>query len=61
LGVRSGTPDLIIIKAGRAYGLELKAPGGTLTPSQIAAHSLLISAGAMVATADKIDAALPAA
>jgi hypothetical protein len=57
-GVVAGVPDIVAIKDGRTYGLELKAPGGRLSPSQIAAHSLLISAGAMVAVADNIDAAL---
>jgi hypothetical protein len=57
LGVTAGVPDIIIIRDSRTYGLELKAKGGKLTP-QIAAHSLLVSAGAMVAVADNIDAAL---
>jgi hypothetical protein len=58
MGTMAGVPDLIIIKDGRAYGLELKAPGRKLTPTQIAAHSLLISAGAMVTVADTLDAAI---
>ena len=34
LGVQPGTPDLIIIYAGRTYGLELKADGGRLSDTQ---------------------------
>jgi hypothetical protein len=34
LGVRAGTPDLIVFSAGRAFGLELKAPKGRVLPSQ---------------------------
>lgn len=34
LGVRAGAPDLIVFSAGRAFGLELKAPKGRVLPSQ---------------------------
>jgi hypothetical protein len=51
LGVRAGIPDIIAIKNGRAYGLELKAPGGRLTATQRDAHVALAAAGATVATA----------
>ena len=35
LGVVAGVPDLIIFgPGGRAYCLEVKAPGGTLQPTQ---------------------------
>jgi VRR-NUC domain len=58
LGVRSGVPDVIAIKAGRAYALELKAPGGQITATQRAAHAALRAAGAAVAVADGLDAAI---
>jgi hypothetical protein len=58
MGVVAGTPDLIIIKDGRTYGLELKVPGGRLTDAQKTAHEALRAAGAEVATADSLDAAL---
>ena len=58
LGVTAGVPDIIAIKDGRTYGLELKAENGKLSPAQIVAHSLLISAGAQVAVADNLDDAL---
>jgi hypothetical protein len=58
LGVRAGVPDLCCIRDGRAFFLELKSAGGRLSPAQIATHSLLVSAGAMVATVDSLDDAL---
>jgi hypothetical protein len=32
LGVRAGVPDVIAVKDGRTYALELKPPGGRLNP-----------------------------
>jgi VRR-NUC domain len=58
MGTMPGIPDIVAIKDGRTYGLELKAPGGRLTDSQKAAHEQLRAAGAEVAVADNIDAAL---
>src|SRR5262245_58911210 len=58
LGVRPGVPDLILIHSGRAYGLELKADGGRLTPVQATAHVLMRAAGAKVEVAVGIDAAI---
>jgi hypothetical protein len=49
MGVRAGVPDIIAIKGGRCYALELKAPGGRLTPVQRDAHAALAAAGAAVA------------
>ena len=34
LGVRAGVPDVIAIKDGRTYALELKAEGGRLSEAQ---------------------------
>jgi hypothetical protein len=58
MGVRAGVPDIIAISGGRCYALELKAPGGHLTPVQRDAHAALAAAGAEVAVATGIDAAL---
>ena len=58
LCVRAGVPDVIAIRAGRAYALELKRPGGRLTAAQNAAHAALRSAGAEVAVTYGIDAAI---
>jgi hypothetical protein len=57
-GVRPGTPDLILIKEGKSFALELKATGGRLSPAQHEAHDELRRAGAEVATAVGIDDAI---
>lgn len=48
-GVKAGIHDLLFLWGG-IYGLELKKPGGTLSPAQIAMHPQLLAAG-MVASA----------
>jgi hypothetical protein len=58
MGVRAGVPDIIAIKGGRCYALELKAAGGRLTPVQRDAHAALVAAGAAVAVAYGLDDAL---
>jgi hypothetical protein len=58
LGVRAGVPDVVAVKDGRAYALEIKRPGGRLTAAQNAAHAGLRAAGAEVAVAYGIDAAI---
>jgi hypothetical protein len=60
LGVRAGSPDLLIIRAGQPLPLflELKAPGRNLSPAQTECHDALRRAGATVETADNIDTAL---
>jgi VRR-NUC domain len=58
LGVKAGVPDVIAIKGGHTYALELKAPGGRLSDSQKDAHEQLRDAGAEVAVADNLDDAL---
>jgi hypothetical protein len=58
LGVRAGVPDIIAVRDGRAYGLELKAPGERLTAVQRDAHAALSEAGAPVEVACGLDDAL---
>jgi hypothetical protein len=48
-GVVAGVPDLIVLWAGRAFGLEVKAEKGTLSAKQVAAHAAMRRAGAPVA------------
>jgi hypothetical protein len=57
-GVTPGIPDLIGIRDGRAFLLELKAEGGRLSDAQRLAHEELRAAGAEVATATGLDEAL---
>jgi VRR-NUC domain len=58
LGVQPGAPDLLIVRAGQALFIELKAPGRKLSPLQVECHEALRRAGAAVETADNIDQAL---
>jgi hypothetical protein len=57
-GIKRGVPDLILIKSGRTFGLELKAPNGRLSAAQEAAHEEMRAAGAEVAVAVGVDQAL---
>lgn len=58
LGVISGVPDIIVLKGGKVYGLELKATGGRLQPSQRLTLAAMQEAGAEVAVAKSLDEAL---
>jgi hypothetical protein len=58
LGVRAGTPDLIIVHRGKTYALELKAAGNRPTKIQEDAQAAMRAAGAEVATAIGLNAAL---
>jgi hypothetical protein len=58
LGVVAGIPDLLIIHAGRIYGLELKTKHGRLSGNQIEIQDRMRAAGAIIATAIELDAAL---
>jgi hypothetical protein len=50
--------DLILIKGGKTFGLELKAGNGRVGPAQQSAHEEMRAAGAEVAVAIGIDDAL---
>jgi hypothetical protein len=58
LGAAAGIPDVIAIRNGEVFGLELKALGGRLSLAQTECHKRLRAAGAKVATACGIDDAL---
>lgn len=58
MGVKAGWPDLLIVKGGRLHGLELKTETGRVNPAQVAAHEALRAAGAEIAIAYGLDAAL---
>ncbi len=58
LGVVAGTPDVIVLKGGATYALELKAEGGRLSETQRATHAAMIAAGAVVGVAHGIDQAI---
>lgn len=58
MGTKPGVPDLILVKDGHFYGLELKREEGRLSPAQISAHQELAKAGATVAVAYGLDDAI---
>src|SRR5579864_4755429 len=58
LGVVAGVPDVFVVKGGAVFALELKAPGGRVSPSQVEAQEALRAGGATVATATGLDDAI---
>jgi hypothetical protein len=58
LGVVAGVPDLIFLKRGRMYALELKAAKGRPTALQSECHEAMRRCGAVVEIARSLDEAL---
>jgi hypothetical protein len=58
LGVTAGVPDVIAVKDGRTYALELKAVGGKLTPAQEQVLIKLRDAGATATHCHGLDEAI---
>lgn len=58
LGTKPGWPDLLLVSGGQLYGLELKRPGGRVSPAQTAAHAELAAAGATIGVAYGLDEAI---
>jgi hypothetical protein len=59
MGTANGVPDLLLIKDGRTYGLELKrALGGRLSADQRTTQAAMTAAGAICHTAHGLDEAL---
>lgn len=46
MGAKAGVPDILIVYAGRAIFIELKAPKGRVSPEQIQVRNELVMAGA---------------
>lgn len=57
-GVVSGMPDVIAIKGGATFALELKTNGGALSAAQRTCHEALRAAGATVGVSYGLDQAL---
>jgi hypothetical protein len=57
-GVIAGVPDLILVHAGRTYGLELKSDNGRSTDVQRSCHARMREAGAIVSTCRGVDEAI---
>ena len=58
MGVRPGVSDLVLIRDGMAFALELKAPGGRPTEHQLKFLSDFERAGGYTACAEGLDRAL---
>ena len=58
MGTKPGWPDLLLVREGRFYGLELKTSTGRISPVQARAHAELEHAGATIAVAHGLDAAI---
>jgi hypothetical protein len=58
LGTVAGVPDLVILHQGRTFGLELKVDGKKATARQLETHVAMRAAGAEVAVAVGLNAAL---
>lgn len=58
LGVVSGVPDVIAIREGRVFGLELKTDFGKASDEQLSALRAMQEAGAIVSVANGLNAAL---
>ena len=58
LGVRAGVADIIAVHAGKIYALELKAPGGRATESQLEFITDIGRAGGFTCVAEGLDHAI---
>jgi hypothetical protein len=58
MGTKPGVPDLLLVKDGKFFALELKVLGGRLSRAQVECHEDLRRAGAMVDVATGIDESL---
>jgi hypothetical protein len=57
-GVTAGVPDIIAIRSGEVFGLELKAAKGKLSPAQKDVQRRMRDAGSFVGNAKGLDEAL---
>lgn len=61
MGVQAGWPDLVVVAAApRQLFLEVKAPGGRVSPAQRDCHERLRALGWAVAVVHSVDEALDA-
>jgi hypothetical protein len=58
MGLRPGVADLVFVKAGRAYFLEMKKPGGRQSDSQKLFEADCLLAGSEYAIANSFDMAI---
>ena len=54
-GVVAGIPDIVLVRAGRLHGLELKSRAGRLSDAQVAYRDALLAAGGDYVVARTLD------
>ncbi len=55
MGLRSGTPDIVMCWKGRLVGIDLKAGRGRLSPAQRETHDAITLASGVVTTCRTLD------
>ena len=55
MGLKAGTPDIVLCWRGRFVGVELKADGERLSPAQHETHDEITLAGGVVTTCRSLD------
>jgi hypothetical protein len=60
LGQRPGVPDVLACLRGRFVGIEVKRPGGRLSPRQIDELAAIVQAGGVALVADDVDQVIAA-
>lgn len=58
MGTKAGVADLLLFKKGNLYALEIKAPGGRATESQLAFLGAIDREGGYGAIAEGLDQAI---
>ncbi len=55
MGLKAGTPDIVMCWKGRLVGIELKAGRGRVSLAQIETHDAITLAGGVVTTCSSLD------
>ncbi len=55
MGLRPGTPNIVLCWKGRLVGIELKVGRGRVSPAQLEAHDAITLAGGVVTTCRTLD------
>lgn len=55
MGTKAGVPDLVFVRHGRVYFMELKAPKGRVSEAQNNAHAEISRSGAPIAICRNLD------
>ena len=55
MGLKTGTPDIVLCWKGHFVGIELKAGRGRVSPAQVETHNAITLAGGVVTTCRSLD------